>query len=345
MDPRTTPASPERDGPRATVILTFHNQQHLVEESLGSLLRQEGGPMRIIVIDDGSIDGTWDRISTLLKSMDHGGHEVRTSRFVEQLGLARLTRALASVDTEFAVVARPEDRSRPERVQRLMHALDTTGASVVVSDRTRLGGSVLEHLADARRSGSGMLPPRDVAFQVASLPTNLGTVALRPNVLLGFPEFSGARQPEELGPLLAFRGSLLGGCYYLDEQLVDYRISTGSVAADLRSRETCREALFAELIATRVAMLQDLRSLPEPEVEEAAGRVRLEASLKGVLVELAERWSLAREDLWQSDLRPVWMHPEDHPVTSPAPKAAPRRSFLDRMRTLARDGFGLRKAA
>ena len=93
------------------------------------------------------------------------------------------------------------------------------------------------------------------------------------------------------------------------------------------------------------AMLQDLRSLPEPEVEEAAGRVRLEASLKGVLVELAERWSLAREDLWQSDLRPVWMHPEDHPVTSPAPKAAPRRSFLDRMRTLARDGFGLRKAA
>lgn len=344
MAPRTSPSLPERGAPRATVVVVFHNQQHLVEEALGSLLRQQGDPVRIQVIDDGSVDETWDRITRLLERSDVGVHDVRSTRFVEQLGIARLTRALASVDTEFAVVARAEDCSRPERIERLIHTIDSTNASVVVSDRTRVGGSVLEHLADARRQGSGLLPPRDVAFQVASLPTNLGTMALRPNVLLGFPEFSSARLADELGPLLAFRGSILKGCFYLDEQLVDYKPSSAVVATDLRSRETCREGLFAELIATRVAMLQDLRSLSEPGIEEAAGRIRLEASLKGVLVELAERWSQAREDLWQNDLRPMWMHPDDQPTRAPVPVEARPESILRRVRSLA-FGLGRRKAA
>ena len=76
--------------------------QHLVEEALGSLLRQEGNSVRIQVIDDGSVDETWDRITRLLERSDAGVHEVQTARFVEQLGIARLTRALASVETEFA---------------------------------------------------------------------------------------------------------------------------------------------------------------------------------------------------------------------------------------------------
>ena len=344
MAPRTSPSPSRHVAPRATVVLSFHNQQHLVEEALGSLLRQQGDPIRIHVLDDGSVDGTWDQITRLVERSDAGGHDVRTSRFVQQLGIARLTRALASVDTEFAVVARAEDCSRPERIERLIHTLDSTEASVVVSDRTRLGGSVLEHLADSRRQGSGLLPPRDVAFQVASLPTNLGTMAIRPNVLLGFPEFSSARLADELGPLLAFRGSILKGCFYLDEQLVDYKPAMAVAATDLRSRETCREGLFAELIATRVAMLQDLRSLSEPGVDEAASRVRLEASLKGVLVELAERWSQAREDLWQNDLRPTWIHPDDQPTRAPVPVEPRRDSLLRRVRTLA-FGLGRRAAA
>ena len=75
-------------------------------------------------------------------------------------------------------------------------------------------------------------------------------MALRPNVIHSFPELSNARQPEELGAMLSFRGSLLGGCFYLDETLVDYKRSMGSLVVDYRSRETCRESLFADLLAT-----------------------------------------------------------------------------------------------
>ena len=340
MDPRTTHNQVDVAAPRATIVLILHNQQHLVEEALGSLLEQDGGPHCIQVVDDGSVDRTWQSVSRLLDSVEARGHRVRTSRFVEQLGPRRLIDTVSSVDTEYAVIARPEDCSRPERSDRLIHALDSTDASVVVTDRTRAGGSVLEHLADSRRRGSGMLTPQEVAFQVASLPTNLGTMALRPNVLHSFPELSNARQPEELGAMLAFRGSLLGGCFYLDETLVDYKRTAGPLAADYRSRETCRESLFAELLSTRVAMLQDLRSLPGLDGDHDSSRIKLEASLKGVLVELAERWSQAREDLWLNDLRPAWLEPEELRSVHSGPVHPKRESILKRLRSIA-----LRKAA
>ena len=345
MDPRTSHIPAETTVPRATITLVFHNQQHLVEDALGSLLRQVGQRCRIQVIDDGSVDRTWTHIERVLESSEAHEHEVRTSRFVEQLGPRRLIDAVASVDTEFAIIARPEDQSRPERVERLIHALDSTDASVVVSDRTRAGGSVLEHLADSRRQGSGMLSSREVAFQVASLPTSLGTMALRPNVIHSFPELSNARQPEELGAMLAFRGSLLHGCFYLDETLVDYKRSTGPLVVDYRSRETCRESLFADLLATRVAMLQDLRSLPKHDEEHDSSRIRLEASLKGVLVELAERWSQAREDLWLNDLRPAWLRSDEIESMAAEPEESKPSSFLQRVRSLAFGSRTSRQAA
>ena len=345
MDPRTFQTPAETAVPRATITLVFHNQQHLVEDALGSLLRQEGVSCRIQVIDDGSVDRTWDRISDVLDSAASHGHEVRTSRFVEQLGPRRLINAVSSIDTECAIIARPEDQSRPDRAERLIHALDSTGASVVVSDRTRAGGSVLEHLADSRRQGSGMLSPREVAFQVASLPTSLGAMALRPNVIHSFPELSNARQPEELGAMLSFRGSLLGGCFYLDETLVDYKRSMGSLVVDYRSRETCRESLFADLLATRVAMLQDLRSLPRLDEDHDSSRIRLEASLKGALVELAERWTQAREDLWVNDLRPAWLSSDELESIVAEPVEAKHGSFMQRFRARSIGSWFGRKAA
>ncbi|MEE2681196.1 MAG: glycosyltransferase [Planctomycetota bacterium] len=344
MDPRT-PQFPSAPGIRATIVLVLHDQQHLVVDALGSLLDQEGVPCRILVIDDGSVDRTWNRIARVLDHRTDHPHEVRTERYVNRLGPRRLINAISSIDTEIAIVAQPDDRSRSDRAERLIHALDSTGASVAVSERTRAGGSVLEHLSESRRRGSGPMSSREIVFQVASLPTNLGTMALRPHVIHGFPELSEARHADELGAMLAFRGSLLGGCYFLEETLVDFKRTVDSMTIDYRSRETCRELLFADLLSTRVAMLQDLRSLPPSSEGNDSSRIRLEASLKGVLVELSERWAQAREELWVRDLRPTWLTSEQSRSLEAAPPAESRTPLFRRLAGLCFGAGAARTAA
>lgn len=297
MDPRTVISRIGTEPPRTTVVMVVHDQEHLVEGALASLLRQEGARCRIDVIDDGSTDRTWEVIRGVRERHGDGPHRLVASRFVERLGPRRLLDAVATAETAHVVVARAEDRSRPDRVNRLVHALDSTGACVVASDRARLGGPTPEPPVAGRRPGSGTVSPHELALRLDAPMPNLGTMAMRPEVLREFPVVPTARGAEDLAGLLAFRGALLGGCFHLEETLVDYRVGASPTGPDFRSRETCREALLADQLSARVAMLQDLRSMPEPSLDSESTRVRLEASVKGALVELAERWSEARARL------------------------------------------------
>jgi hypothetical protein len=250
-------------------------------------------------------------------------HEVLTSRFVEPLGARRLLRVLADVGTDLAIVASPQDQSRANRVSRIVQVFMQTEASVVVTDRARLGGSIIEHVAGARIQGSGRMEAREIALQIASSSTNLGTMGLRPEVLRSWGQVPEARLEDDLGMILAFRGSLLGGCYYLDEQLVDHETARDFDPTDTRSRDVCRETMFASLLASRVGLLQDMRGSPFERSSDGGGggdseklsRVRLEASLKGVLVELAERWADSREHLIARGMSPGWgFDDEPHPL-------------------------------
>ena len=123
MHPRTPISNPDAGLPGATIVLVLRDEQHLVDGALDSLLQQSGGPYRIRVIDDGSIDGTWDRIVGVLDRRGDTIHDVRSSRYVEPLGVLRVLEAIGDADTECVVVARPEDRSRADRVVRLLHAM------------------------------------------------------------------------------------------------------------------------------------------------------------------------------------------------------------------------------
>ena len=294
--------------PRATILMIARDQADTVGGAVASLLAQDL-PSRIRIIDDGSEDETWDRITDAIKRAGSHPHAIRTFRGADSMGPERLIREIESIETPYVLLARPEDRSRPERVARMLHAIESTGATVVASNRTRLGGSVVEHAGAPSREGSGMLEAREIAFHLGWTPTNLGTLAFRTDVIRSFPRLEGPRISEDLGPLLGFRGAILDGCYYLDETLVDFKESRRAGSLDVRSRETCREGLFANLIASRTGMLQDLRDLrrDREEGDGNAGLTHLEASLKGVLIELVERWTQAREELWVRGMRPCWV--------------------------------------
>jgi len=294
--------------PRATILMVTRDDSESVGAAVSSLLAQDVA-CRIRIVDDGSEDDTWDQIGRAIKRAGSHRHDLKTFRSAESMGPGRLVREIESVDTPWVIFARPEDRSRPERTGRLLHVIESTEAAVVASSRNRIGGSVVEHGTAGSRQGSGVLDATDIAFHLGWTPTNLGTLAIRTDVIRSFPRLDGPRISEDLGPLLGFRGSLLGGCYFLDEVLVDFRESRCGVVLDVRSRETCREGLFANLIASRTGMLQDLRDLRRDHGGHDGGEdlVHLEASLKGVLIELVERWTQAREELWLREMRPCWV--------------------------------------
>jgi hypothetical protein len=318
----------------ATIVLIARNDVDLIGGAVASLLAQDGGPHPIHIIDDGSIDGSWERINEVLSRAGEHGHLVRTSRTPESMGPERLIRAIEDLDTPYAVIARPEDRSRPERMLRLRHVIERTGAAVIASNRTRVGGSVIEHAAAPGREGSGPIDAREIAFHLGGSSTPLGTLAIRTDAVRSFPTLSGPRLGEDLGPLFGFRGAILGGCYYLDETLVDFKQVREGAALDVRSRETCREGLFANLIASRTGMLQDLRDCrlgQDPGLEES-GLVHLEASLKGVLIELVERWTQAREELWARDMRPCWISERELEESNTRAERLRPRSLLGRMK-------------
>ena len=293
----------------ATIVLVARNDADLVGGAVASLLAQQGGSYPILIIDDGSTDATWHRIQAVLEAFGPHEHDLKTIRGTEVQGPRRLISAIEGLDTPYAIIASPEDRSRPERVERLLQVIETTGAAVIATNRTRLGGSIIEHAGSSFRERSGSIDAREIAFHLGCTPTTLGTLAVRTDVVHAFPALSGPRLSEDLGPLLGFRGSILDTCYYLDETLVDFRPVREGASLDVRSRETCREGLFANLIASRTGMLHDLRDLrrEQPTEEQEANLVHLEASLKGVLIELVERWTQAREELWSREMRPCWV--------------------------------------
>lgn len=317
-----------------TIVLVARDDADLVGGAIASLLALKGGPYSILIVDDGSRDGTWNRIHDALGRASGHGHDVTTSRATESLGPERLVRTLMNLQTPYAVIARPEDRSRPERIERLLHVIETTNASVVASNRTRMGGTVIEHAGLPCQGGSGPIDARDIAFHLAWTPTNLGTLAVSTDVVRSFPALYGPRLGEDLGPLLGFRGALLNGCFYLDETLVDFKQVRESSGLDVRSRETCREGLFATLIASRVGMLQDLRDLRKTNDhdEPDSNLVHLEASLKGVLIDLTERWTQARDELWVRDMRPCWVTEEELLQSNRRVELRRPRSIIARMK-------------
>jgi len=123
----------ETIGPRVSVLLPTLNVSEHIGEAIDSLLIQTFGDFELIVIDDGSDDGTVD----IVRSFDDS--RIRLVERTAADGLAgALNAGLNAARGEFVARQDGDDVSAPDRLARQVGYLDTNPEAVLVGTAARM---------------------------------------------------------------------------------------------------------------------------------------------------------------------------------------------------------------
>lgn len=142
--------------PRVSVVIPTYNGARYLVPCLQSLRRQTYRDFTIVVVDDGSTDGTEAAIQLQFP-------EVAVIRFPQNGGLARAQNAgIAATDTELVAVLNNDTEAEPHWLERLVAAADAHPDAWAVAGKLRLW----ERRAILHAAGDG--------FGTDGVPRNLG---------------------------------------------------------------------------------------------------------------------------------------------------------------------------
>ena len=210
---------------KVTMIVFAYNQRHYVDAAVAAALAQDYEPLEILLSDDGSSDGTFERLQELASAYS-GRHSVRVRRTAINRGVANhVTQAVREATGDLIVAAAGDDISLPGRVSALVQRWEKLGRGpvVVYSDVETTD----EHGAPVDLGGkfhAGELSLQGVAEgRVDALGAS---TAFTRDLIEAFPPMALDVIHEDR--VLPWRALLLGGSVsYLDRPLVKYRTSGG----------------------------------------------------------------------------------------------------------------------
>lgn len=239
----------EKNNPLVTIAIPSYNHSSFVETAIRSVWKQTYRPIELIVVDDGSTDGSYKKIAEMQERSP-----ISMSVFQqENKGLTATLNCILSHanGTYFGIVA-SDDMLITQHTQALVTALETTeidnvafayaDVEIMNSDGTQTGRRQLE----SRNPKSG-----DVFFDLVSrkyFPQGCAnlykTNALR--IVGGFDErFIGE------GWSLYLRLAAKFNAIYVDKPLSFYRVGSGSLNLQLEERLDEFETILNEALEQR----------------------------------------------------------------------------------------------
>lgn len=111
----TSPIAFPADSLRASIILLTYNQEQFVEEAFLSLLNQDMEDLEIVVSDDCSSDGTWEKIQAVANDY-FGSKKIILSRNISNMGIVNnFTVGVKQSIGDLIFMAAGDDISLPDR--------------------------------------------------------------------------------------------------------------------------------------------------------------------------------------------------------------------------------------
>jgi|GEM_PF-6675855 len=275
---------PGKETPQASLLFLACDQSEYIVPAIRSALGQTGIVLEIIVSDDVSRDAT---LKILRREIENyrGPHRVILRCNSQRIGLDHFHHINAMANCEFRIMAHGDDISLPTRCMKLWQAHKETGASVVWSAREVI--DAFGRVRGAGEQGRSRFIQASEFFHEWPAGYCGAVIGWHREVYDHFPALVRANVPFGHDYILGVRASLLGGCHFIDEQLVRYRIH--KFQQNLRFATHDTNALYQEKrtwhrISQQRTVLQDVDFLlkkPPPNTDAA------------IICE----WSLQKEEL------------------------------------------------
>lgn len=232
----------------ATFILLCYNQADVVQDAVRAALAQATAPLEILVSDDASTDGTFDRIRAV--TSDYGGpHRVRLNRNPSNLGICgHINKAVALSSGDTLIVAAADDISVPDRTETVLRTFSETDALLVHSDVTPRGSAKDIAAFESTLPGVLFLADWDIDRCATAMSLYIGaTGAWRRELFDRYGPLPEKDCYEDL--ILGFRAALSGRVAHVARPLVEYRVGHGVSSSG---------APFADFAAYRAFRVQGL---------------------------------------------------------------------------------------
>jgi glycosyltransferase involved in cell wall biosynthesis len=232
--------------PRLSVLIGCWNNAATLPEAIGSILAQSVAELELIVVDDGSTDGTAELVQMAAQSDPRVRHLP-----LPHMGISRsLNRGLQAATAEFLAFQDADDWSLPGRLERQLHTLVTRPEVLVTGCRMREVDPRGAELAPRTTFRAGDV--NGVLMRFNPIPNSCAMVRRRAVLEAGGfdPRYRYAMD-YDLWLRLAERGVVTT----LDETLAVRRMSGVNVAARSERAQT------AEAVRIRLSALRRRRTL------------------------------------------------------------------------------------
>lgn len=140
-----------KDRPYFSILIPTYNRLNFLKEALNSVFNQTfTGPYEVIVVDDGSQDGTWEFLENLAKTKDN----LKILRHPENRGVASARNsALSLVKGEYLLFLDSDDLLMDYTLERALSTIEINEPRVVVAStyikkNSKLKVKKLPHISD-----------------------------------------------------------------------------------------------------------------------------------------------------------------------------------------------------
>jgi glycosyltransferase involved in cell wall biosynthesis len=217
--PHTRTGSPE-----VSVVVPTHNRRGLLRLTLRSILWQRGVDLEVLVVDDGSTDGTADMVAGL------GEGRIRVVRHDTPQGVAAArNQGVALAAGGWLGFCDDDDLWAPDKLARQLKAARQTGRDWVYTGEVHVD-------ADGRVvGGSPPMPPEPLVERLTEanvVPGGCSGVLLHRDALAGEEPFDGRRYRHFADWDLWIRLARRGPPAWVSAPLVGYRIHPGNASYD-----------------------------------------------------------------------------------------------------------------